>query len=159
MFTRLRRLTRTIGRWLVCHFRVIALVFAAFMLFACGCIAYFLVDGQAARLRIQDDQSQVDYNRGRIRLQQSEYDQVEALIPEIEARIAELEPKVSEAEAENRAMKDARDTASEGYQNIRKAGEAALAEAREAESELAETQAAYDALLRRLGLTSEEVEE
>ncbi len=153
---RLAEIARAIGRWLVKHFRCAALVFTALMLAVSGYIALSLVNIEAARLRVKDDKVQVDYNWARAARQQAEYDAAAAIIPEIEERLAAPEPQVQTAMDDDAAMREARNEASEGFRNIRQAGEAALAEAREAEAELTQTRETYNTLLAQLGLIGEE---
>ncbi len=137
-------------------FRAAALAFAAVMLAVCGLMGWAMITGHATRLRIEDARADLESNRGRQRLQLAEYNEVVRVIPEIEARIAALEPRVEEARLAYAALKAQRDEVKGSYRNIRDAAAAAQQEARDAVAAYSEAKAAYDALLRQLGLSGEE---
>jgi hypothetical protein len=139
-----RDLACATGRSLVEDFRVPAVLFALGMLGYCGLLGWQAVDLHAIRTGNDQIVGDIAYNRGRVNLQQKEYDEAAALLPELRERVALLPAQAEAAKAARDELKTARKEAAAGYDNIRDATEAAQQRARDAEARLEEARAAYE---------------
>ena len=137
-------------------FRAAALAFAAVMLAVCVLLGWCAVDGYRQEETIVAIKRQNDFDRGRVNLQRSEYNQVMALLPGLQERVEELEAARQAGSDEIDVLLERRAllTAEANQSNVTRASRAYETQAKDAETALADAMAEYQATLQRLGLIS-----
>ena len=130
--------------------RVFSAVLVAALLFCSVTVAFCIFHEAATVQKIADVQINLDAVQGRLRKQQQEYAEYQALLPQMEAELAALQPLADEAYAKEQVLRQQRKDLRAENSALTDELTALLAQADEASAEAALTAQAIEHLAQAL---------
>ena len=88
--------------------RVFSVILVVVLLLCSGTVAFCVFHEAAMVKKIADVQTNLEAVQGRLRKQQQEYAEYQALLPQVEAELAALQPQADEAYALEQALRQQR---------------------------------------------------